>query len=188
MHLLELCIVAVSLATDAFAVAVSQGLKKNKSLKDCFIVAIYFGFFQSLMPYLGYYLGIHINEKLNSIDNFIAFFLLTLIGGKMLYESFKNTDEDINLNEEKTSYKGYHKNLIMLSIATSIDALAVGVSFAFLNVNIYEAVLVIGIITFLLSFIGVMAGRALGDKFKNKAELLGGIILILIGIKILIQP
>ena len=166
---------------DAFAVSICKGLSMKKIiLKKAIIIALYFGFFQALMPVIGYFLGTTFSNLVTSIDHWIAFGLLTIIGGNMIKESFDD-------EEEKRNDKVDFKTMIILSIATSIDALAVGITFAFLKVNIILSVIFIGTITFLISLIGVKIGNKFGDKFQNKAELLGGITLILIGLKILLE-
>ena len=194
MSLIELFILAVGLSMDAFAVAICKGLSLRKvSLKECTKVGLYFGGFQAGMPLIGYFLGVQFKDYITSIDHWIAFILLSFIGINMIREAM-NKDEDesiVNLaeaavGEEEVNELGF-KNMVMLAIATSIDALAVGVTFAFLQVDIVPAVLFIGIVTFALSAIGVKIGNVFGTKYKSKAEAAGGIILILIGLKILFE-
>lgn len=192
MSLIELFILAVGLSMDAFAVSICKGLSMKKvSLKQCGKVGLYFGGFQGLMPLIGYFLGVQFKDYITSVDHWIAFVLLGFIGLNMIRES-REKDEEIDINlaeaavgtdEDVLSFK----NMIMLAIATSIDALAVGVTFAFLQVDIVPAVLFIGIITFVLSMVGVKVGNIFGTKFKAKAEFAGGLILILIGLKILLE-
>ncbi|MDL2212300.1 manganese efflux pump MntP family protein, partial [Erysipelotrichaceae bacterium OttesenSCG-928-M19] len=150
--------------------------------KKAFIIAFTFGAFQALMPLIGYFFSYQLSDLIESIDHWLAFILLGVIGCKMIYESF-NQEEIVCAISNNIDYR----RLLLLAIATSIDALAVGISFAFLNVNIYLAIIIIGSITFILSFIGVKIGCTVGAKFKKPAELLGGIILILIGLKILVE-
>lgn len=180
MSIWEVFLVAVGLSMDAFAVAVCKGLKMPKiNPKQTAIIALFFGGFQALMPLIGYFLGKQFEEYIVSIDHWITFILLGIIGGKMIYESFKKDEEDEG---------GFSiKELFVLAIATSIDALAVGITFAFLKVNIVISVSLIGVTTFILSAIGVFIGHKFGEKYKSKAEFAGGLILILIGLKILLE-
>ena len=181
MGLIEICFIGMGLAMDAFAVSVCKGLSMKKiDLKKSIIIGLYFGIFQALMPLIGYLLGATFQNFVTSIDHWIAFILLSIIGGNMIRESFDDEEEKRNDNVD-------FKTMILLSIATSIDALAIGVTFAFFEINIFIAITIIGIITFLLSIFGVKVGNRFGDKFQNKAELLGGIILILMGLKILLE-
>ena len=181
MTIWEIFLISVGLAMDAFAVAVCKGLKMPKiNKKQTSLIALFFGGFQGLMPLIGYFLGKQFEEHIVSIDHWITFVLLGFIGGKMIYESFKK-DED----EEDKPFS--IKELFVLAIATSIDALAVGITFAFLKVNIAVAVSFIGVITAGLSAIGVFIGHKFGEKYKSKAEFAGGLILVLIGLKILLE-
>ena len=168
---------------DAFAVATCFGLTMARvTIKKSLIIGMYFGVFQAAMPIIGYVFAAQFADKITAFDHWIAFALLCFIGGKMIAESF----EKENCSESAEKPLDF-KTMFPLAIATSIDALAVGVSFAFLQVNIVPAALSIGIITFVLSMIGVKIGSIFGMKFKSKAELAGGIILILIGFKILLE-
>jgi putative Mn2+ efflux pump MntP len=172
---------------DAFAVAICKGVCLRKvGLKQGSIVGGYFGLFQAGMPVIGYYLGTGFADKITRFDHWIAFVLLGVIGGKMFFESFKNekTDCPIDAND-KTELK--FTKMVVLAVATSIDALAVGVTFAFLKVNIWLAAAFIGVTTFTLSACGVKIGHVFGEKFKSKAELAGGLILMLMGTKILLE-
>ncbi len=185
MGFAEIIVLAVSLSMDAFAVALCKGLALKKiNLKNCIIVGAWFGTFQGLMPLIGYLLGNTFAEKITSIDHWIAFVLLALIGGNMIKESLSKEEEccDDSLG---------FKTMLVMAIATSIDALAVGVSFAFTDFNpdwfVYIAFILIGIITFTLSSIGVKTGNIFGTKYKSKAEFAGGAILILLGLKILLE-
>lgn len=181
MSIWEIFLVAVGLSMDAFAVAVCKGLKMPKiNPKQTALIALFFGGFQGLMPLIGYFLGKQFEEYIVSVDHWITFVLLGFIGGKMIYESFKKDDD-----EEDKPFS--IKELFVLAIATSIDALAVGITFAFLKVNIAISVTFIGVITFILSAIGVFIGHKFGEKYKSKAEFAGGLILILIGLKILLE-
>lgn len=181
MNLAELFIIAVGLSMDAFAVSVCKGLSVPKmKVSHCLICGAYFGGFQALMPALGYLLGSQFETMITQIDHWIAFILLGIIGLNMVKES-RETDE------EKLDCSFGFKAMLPLAIATSIDALAVGVTFAFLKVNILWAVLFIGTVTFVLSSVGVRAGYVFGVKYKSKAELTGGAILILMGTKILLE-
>ena len=192
MGLIELFILAVGLSMDAFAVSICKGLSLKKvSFKQCVIVGLYFGGFQGLMPLIGYILGSQFKDYITSVDHWIAFILLTFIGLNMIRESREKDDEELNISEaavgeEQENVLGFN-SMVMLAIATSIDALAVGVTFAFLQVNIIPAVSFIGIITFVLSMIGVKVGNIFGSKYKSKAEFAGGVILILMGLKILLE-
>lgn len=180
MGVLELIFIAIGLSMDAFAVSICKGLSLKKvNLKQMMIAGLYFGGFQALMPLIGYLLGVGFESFVQSIDHWIAFILLGILGINMIKESFSD-DENVDSNFT-------FKVMLPLAIATSIDALAVGITFAFLRVNILISILVIGITTFCFSFLGVKIGNVAGEKFKNKAELIGGIILILIGLKILLE-
>ncbi|MBQ9518736.1 MAG: manganese efflux pump [Firmicutes bacterium] len=188
MSLFEIFVIAVSLAMDAMAVSASNGLALKKAgIKHACIFGLYFGGFQCLMPIIGFFCGIGFGGYIEMIDHWIAFGLLSVIGGKMIYESLKNDDdgeENIRSDEEKIMSP---QNLVMLAVATSIDALAVGVSFALTkNVNIWLSAAIIGIVAFALSFVGVLGGKQIGGKFEKHAALIGGIVLIIIGSRILI--
>lgn len=181
MSMLELFIIAVGLSMDAFAVAVCKGLSMQKmSWKKALIVGLYFGGFQAGMPLLGYFLGAQFQDKITAFDHWIAFILLGLIGFNMIKESR-------SCEEEKTDDSVSVRSMVPMAIATSIDALAVGVTFAFLQVQIVPAVSFIGTTTLVLSVVGVKIGNVFGCKYKSKAELAGGAILILMGVKILIE-
>lgn len=227
MGIIELLFVAVSLSMDAFAVAACIGLgltgdkdfenskninKKSLNLKNALIVGLYFGFFQAVMPLIGYFTGIRFYDIISDFDYLIAFLLLSLIGGKMIKDSFDKSEQSkksdkclkcvecVKCGKSETSEKPEKsedakeseesenklkiKKMLPLAIATSIDALALGISFAFLDVNIFTAVSIIGVITFALSAAGVKIGSIFGTKFKSKSELAGGIVLIAIGLKI----
>ena len=185
MDLLTLLTLAVGLAMDAFAVSICKGLAmREKVLKKGIIVGLWFGGFQALMPFLGWALGIRFQKYITSVDHWIAFFLLLFIGGKMVIEAVRDKDvQEIGAKDLPLD----HKEMLILAVATSIDALAVGITFAFLNVSIMEACLIIGCTTFVLSIIGVVVGNFFGTRYKKKAEIAGGVILMLIGLKILLE-
>lgn len=181
MSLPELFLLAVGLAMDAFAVAICKGLAiRTLKLRQALLVGLWFGLFQALMPAIGYLLGFRFAGLIESIDHWIAFVLLVIIGGNMIRESIKS-------DEECCDPSLAFGVMFMLAVATSIDALAVGVTFAFLGVNILAAVLFIGVITFAISAAGVKIGNHFGAKYKSRAELFGGVVLILIGLKILLE-
>lgn len=181
MDLLTLLTLAVGLAMDAFAVSICKGLAmREKVLKKGIIVGLWFGGFQALMPTIGFFLGTQFKDQITSIDHWIAFVLLGLIGINMVKEA-------LSKDEEQADDSIAVKEMFMLAVATSIDALAVGITFVFLNVHIVSAASMIGVCTFLISFVGVKIGNIFGTKYKSKAELAGGIILILLGFKILFE-
>ena len=181
MGLIELFLIAVGLSMDAFAVSVCKGLAMPKcTFKKVAIVGLWFGGFQALMPAIGYILGAQFQEAIASIDHWIAFVLLALIGGNMIHEALNNDEEEADASLDV-------KTMFLLAVATSIDALAIGITFAFLKVNIIPAVCFIGIVTFIISFAGVKIGNVFGARYKNKAEIVGGVILILLGLKILLE-
>lgn len=181
MDLIEFFLIAVGLSMDAFAVSVCKGLAMPKcTFKKAAIVGLWFGGFQALMPAIGYILGAQFQEAIASIDHWIAFVLLALIGGNMIHEALDNDEEEADASLDV-------KTMFLLAVATSIDALAIGITFAFLKVNIIPAVCFIGIVTFIISFAGVKIGNVFGARYKNKAEIVGGIILILLGLKILLE-
>lgn len=180
MGLLEISFIGIGLAMDAFAVSICKGLSIKKiSPKKAIIIGLYFGLFQGIMPVIGFLLGTGFESFVRVVDHWIAFILLSFIGGNMIKDAFNN-DECINDSVKV-------KEMSLLAIATSIDALAVGITFAFLRVNICVAAVVIAIITFILCIIGVFIGNQFGDKFEKRAKIFGGVILIIIGIKILTE-
>ena len=222
MGLLELFILAIGLSMDAFAVSICKGLALPKiNLKSAGIVGLWFGAFQALMPLIGYLLGVNFRSYIVSIDHWIAFVLLALIGANMIKEALSDDDEEeeaeirnlkrgpeegtigvCSLDSCSISPTGQvalsradnrikeilgFKTMFLLAVATSIDALAIGITFAFLNVNIIPAISFIGVVTFTCSAIGVKIGNVFGLKYKSKAEIAGGVILILLGCKILIE-
>ena len=181
MGIIELILLSIGLGMDAFAVSICKGISMKKmDWKKACIIGLYFGGFQAIMPVIGYFLGSTFESFITNFDHWVAFILLVIIGGNMIKESFSKESENIN------SDVGF-KTMIILAIATSIDALAVGITFAFFNVNLILAITLIGTITFALSVIGTKVGNRFGDKYENKAEFIGGVILILLGIKILLE-
>ncbi len=186
MSFFEIFMIGVGLSMDAFAVAICKGLNMRKLDKvQTLVIALFFGGFQALMPFLGWLLGKQFESYITSFDHWIAFVLLAFIGGKMIWDVFKGDDKD-----EAYCRAGARldiKELFVLAIATSIDALAVGISFAFLQVNIGFAITLIGCTTFVLSAAGVFVGHKFGAKYEDKATVVGGVILILIGLKILLE-
>lgn len=185
MGFLELLLLAVGLSMDAFAVSVCKGLcMKKADLRSMAICGAWFGGFQGLMPLIGFFLGTIFADAIEAIDHWVAFVLLALIGLNMLKEAMEKSCDCCDANGADLSVK----NMFVMAVATSIDALAVGISLAMAgNVNIVAAVLLIGIVTFLLSGVGVKVGNIFGSRFEKKAQLLGGVILILLGTKILLE-
>ncbi len=181
-----LLLMGVGLAMDAFAVSICKGLSMRKvNKKQCLVIGLFFGGFQALMPFIGWVLGSQFEQYITSIDHWIAFILLGFIGGKMVVEAIREKDEAVEVGKMDPPLD--LKEMFILAIATSIDALAVGITFAFLQVPIVEAISIIGITTFVISVIGVYVGNFFGNRYKKKAELAGGMILILIGLKILLE-
>ena len=188
MNLFDIILLAIALAMDCFAVSiisgvitssqssVAQGFGTYKEIR----MAFFFGFFQAMMPLVGWLCVSHFQSMIEAFDHWIAFSLLLLIGGNMIREAF-GPEEEQHFNPANLQTQ------LLLAIATSIDALAVGITFAFLDVNLFLAISIIGIITFTLSVIGVIIGSSVGNKFEKKAEFIGGVILILIGLKILLE-
>ena len=186
MGYLELALIGVGLSMDAFAVSVCKGLGMRKlNKKQAVIIGLYFGGFQALMPLIGWLLGSQVQKYITSIDHWIAFILLGFIGGKMIIEAIRewNEEETVDVIDAPLD----HKNMLVLAVATSIDALAVGITFAFLDTPIIEAITVIGITTMVISIIGVVIGNFFGSRYKSKAEFIGGLILVLLGLKILLE-
>ena len=180
MQIWEIIILGIGLSMDAFAVAICKGLSSEKfSLKTALIVGVWFGVFQALMPLIGYLLGSFVAVYIEAVDHWIAFVLLGFIGGKMIYEAIKG--------EEKQDASVAVAVMLPLAIGTSIDAMAAGITIAFSAVNIFIAIAIIGVITFALSALGVKIGNIFGAKFKRKAEIFGGTVLILLGLKILLE-
>ncbi|MBR5681750.1 MAG: manganese efflux pump [Ruminococcus sp.] len=184
MTLTELLLISVGLAMDAFSVSVCKGLSMKKiDLKGGVITALFFGVFQGVMPMIGYFLGSRFADVISSFSHWVSFGLLAFIGGKMVFEAIKG-------NEEESDGKEYRldiRELTLLAIATSIDALAVGIVFAAEKTNLIFSVTMIGVITFALSLVGIFIGYKFGSKYEKKAEIAGGVILILIGLKLLLE-
>jgi len=181
MGLIQVILIGVGLSMDAFAVSVCKGLKMKKvDFKYAILIAAFFGFFQALMPLIGWFLGKQFEKYIVDFDHWIAFGLLAIIGGKMIWEAFQSEGDNCPITYNI-------KELFLLAIATSIDALAVGITFAFLKTSIWSSILIIGGLTFVISLLGVLIGNRFGIKYKSKAEFAGGAILILIGLKILLQ-
>lgn len=184
--MLELLLIGIGLAMDAFAVSICKGLAMQKvNKKQALIIGLFFGGFQALMPFIGWALGTQFQRYITDIDHWIAFILLGYIGGKMIGEAVKKEEEKEEIKQ--TDPKLDLKEMLILAVATSIDALAVGVTFAFLNYPIIEAVSIIGLVTFFISVAGVYVGNFFGNRYKKKAELVGGLILVLMGVKILLE-
>ncbi len=183
---IELFLLGIGLAMDAFAVSVCKGLGMRRlNKKQTLIIGLYFGGFQALMPLIGWLLGSQFQKYITSIDHWIAFILLSFIGGKMMIEAIRewNEEETVDVIDAPLD----HKNMLVLAVATSIDALAVGITFAFLDTPIIEAITIIGITTMIISIIGVVVGNFFGSRYKSKAEFIGGLILVLLGLKILLE-
>lgn len=181
MHLSELIIIAIGVSMDAFAVSICKGLSvRSLQPKHACLTALWFGGFQALMPLIGYFLGVSFADFVSSVDHWIAFVLLGLIGGNMIKESFSKDECDYSPDFS-------FKTMLSLAVATSIDALAIGVSFAFLRVNIWTSVLIIGLTTGAFSALGVCIGKFFGCRYKSKAEFTGGFILVAMGVKILLE-
>ena len=199
MSFVDILLIGIGLSMDAFSVSICKGLTTKKfSWKMALTCGLWFGFFQALMPLIGYFLGAQFEQFITSVDHWIAFGLLFLIGANMIREALskKTSDRELSLRAEQreawqpsTTQDGSlgFKTMLLLAIATSIDALAVGISFACIQVKIWSSVLIIGLTTFLFSILGVKIGNVFGSKFEKGAEILGGIILILIGLKILLE-
>jgi putative Mn2+ efflux pump MntP len=184
MGFIESFIIAIGLSMDAFAVSIGKGLSvRNIQFKHSLSVGLWFGGFQALMPIIGYFLGVSFSSLVASVDHWIAFGLLGLIGANMIKESLSKDDDDNDDNSADFS----RRTMFIMAVATSIDALAVGVSFAFLGVNIWLAALLIGVTTCILSACGLRIGKIFGSRYKSKAEFCGGLVLILMGLKILIE-
>lgn len=182
---IELFLLGIGLSMDAFAVSVCKGLGMRKlSKKQALIIGLYFGGFQALMPFVGWLLGSQFQKYITSIDHWIAFILLGFIGGKMMIEAVRewNEEEVVDVMDAPID----HKNMLVLAVATSIDALTVGITFAFLGTPIVEAITIIGITTMVISIAGVVVGNFFGSRYKSKAEFIGGLILVLLGLKILL--
>ena len=185
MGFVELFLIGVGLSMDAFAVSICKGLGMSRlNMRQTAVISLFFGGFQALMPLIGWALGSQLTDFITPIDHWIAFGLLAFVGGKMLWDAFHEDDEDEGV---QTDEKLDLKELLMLAIATSIDALAVGITFAFLQVAIVPSITIIGLTTFVISFAGVAVGHFFGARFEKPATIVGGVVLILIGVKILLE-
>ena len=184
MSIIELLLIGIGLSMDAFAVSVCKGLGMTKlNKKNAFMIALFFGGFQALMPWLGWFIGSRFQKYIEQFDHWIAFGLLVFIGGQMIYESLKEKEEVETEGDQLDIGQ-----LFLMAIATSIDALAIGVTFALLpGVNIWTSIALIGCTTFMISFAGVDIGFRFGNKYEKKAQIVGGVILIVLGIKILLE-
>jgi len=181
MGFIEVFLIGVSLSMDAFAMAVCKGLGMKKvNIKDALIIAAYFGGFQALMPFLGWLLGAGFEKFIVSVDHWIAFVLLAIVGGKMVWDGLKDDGECVAPGID-------HKQLLMLAVATSIDALAMGVTFGVLGMEIVSTISIIGITTFAICIAGVYIGNVFGSRFQKWARILGGVVLVLIGLRILLN-
>lgn len=182
MSFWEIFLLAVGVSMDAFAVSIGKGLSaKRVSWREALTVGLWFGGFQALMPVIGYYLGISFADLVTKIDHWIAFGLLLLIGGNMIRDALKGEDD------KPVDSSFAFRTMLVLAIATSIDALAVGISFAFLGTDLWRSILIIGLTTFVFSALGLLIGKKVGSRFHAGAEILGGVILIAIGVKILVE-
>lgn len=181
----ELFLIGVGLSMDAFVVSICKGLGMSRlNMRQAAVISLFFGGFQAFMPLIGWALGSQLTDFITPIDHWIAFGLLAFVGGKMLWDAFHEDDEDEGV---QTDEKLDLKELLMLAIATSIDALAVGITFAFLQVAIVPSITIIGLTTFVISFAGVAVGHFFGARFEKPATIVGGVVLILIGVKILLE-
>ncbi len=179
--MIEIVLIAVALAMDAFAVSVCKGLAMQKTtFKKAAIVGLWFGGFQTLMPTVGYFLGSAFAEKIEAVDHWVAFILLAIIGVNMIREAMSKDEEKIDASLDV-------KTMFLMAVATSIDALAVGITFALEGENIAVSAILIGVITFCISALGVKIGSVFGTKYKSKAEFVGGVVLVGIGLKILLE-
>lgn len=184
MGILELLLIGVGLSMDAFAAAVCKGLSMRKiHYGRAAVIGGFFGGFQAAMPLIGWFLGKQFQSYITNFDHWVAFLLLAFIGIKMIVEAVRSGPDVPAVQEDRLQIR----ELVILALATSIDALAVGITFAFLQINIWAAISIIGITTFILSFFGVMVGNRFGVRYKQKAEIAGGVILVLIGLKILLE-
>ena len=190
MSFWEILLIAIGLSMDAFAVSVGKGLSARadggRTASHAVCAALWFGGFQALMPLLGWLLGSAFASLISSIDHWVAFALLALIGGNMLREAFSGDDDDAATDADNAADFGA-KTMLLLAVATSIDALAVGVNFGIMGTNIWLAIAIIGVLTAIISLVGLKIGNFVGEKFKTKAEIFGGIVLIGIGVKILVE-
>jgi len=182
MGLPEIILIAIGLSMDAFAVSITLGLSVSKpKIIELLIPGIFFGFFQAFMPFVGYFTGTYFADKIQKYDHWAVFVLLGFIGGKMIKDSFSKDDKKANENSFQFI------TMLLLAVATSIDALAVGVTFAFLKTDIFKAIAIIGLTTFIISMCGVKIGNIFGIKYKSRAEFFGGAVLVILGFKVLIE-
>ena len=185
MTFIEILLIGIGLSMDAFAVALSKGLSMRKlNMKAGILIAVFFGFFQAFMPFIGWLVCRNFEKYITRVDHWIVFVLLGFIGIKMIVDAVKEARKEEKEEKDDRIRIG---ELFLLAIATSIDALAVGISYAFLSINIWSSITIIGITTLILSFIGVLIGCKFGARFQTKAQIAGGIILILVGVKILLE-
>ena len=185
MGFVELLLIGVGLSMDAFAVAICKGLGMSRlNMKQAAVIALFFGAFQAIMPLIGWAAGSWLADLITPIDHWVAFALLAFVGGKMLWDAFHEEDDE---NPDQMDAKLDLRELLMLAIATSIDALAVGITFAFLQTDIVPSVAIIGCTMFVISFAGVAVGHFFGARFEKPATIVGGVVLILIGLKILLE-
>ena len=189
MTYLEIVLIAVGLAMDAFAVSICKGIKMRPfNVKQTIIIALFFGGAQAIMPLIGWFLGSQFEQYIIAFDHWIAFVLLGFIGGKMIWEAITEKGDGCGCDENGCEIKKFDvAELLVMAIATSIDALVIGATFAFLRVEIFSSISIIGVITAILCSLGAFIGFKFGAKFKNKAEILGGVVLVLMGTKILIE-
>lgn len=181
MSIIDILLIAIGVSMDAFAVSIGKGISSPRvSFRPALIAGLWFGGFQALMPCIGYFLGLGFATFIGQWDHWVAWLLLTIIGVNMFKESFSKDEDEVS-----TGWGFWH--MLTLAVATSIDALAVGVSFAFLETSIWHSISVIGLTTMLFSIVGVYLGKSIGERFKSRAELVGGLVLIAIGCKILIE-
>lgn len=192
MGIIEIFLIGVGLSMDAFAVSICKGLSMPRlNSKQMLIIGLFFGGFQALMPLIGWALGTSFESLITPVDHWIAFLLLGFIGAKMIFDAIRGSDDEnadpAKSNAVASEQKLDLKELLMMAIATSIDALAVGITFAFLGISIIEAIIIIGVTTFVLSILGVVIGHFFGSRFEKPATIIGGVVLILIGLKILLE-
>ena len=184
MSFWEVLFIAIGVSMDAFAVSIGKGLGAPRaSWREALTLGLWFGGFQALMPVIGYLLGISFADMVTKVDHWIAFGLLLMIGGNMILEALKEEDNQSSNADNSFGFK----TMLFLAVATSIDALAVGISFAFLGTDLWSSIALIGVTTFLFSAVGLLIGKKVGERFHKGAEILGGVILIIIGLKILIE-
>jgi manganese efflux pump family protein len=187
LSLITIVLISFGVSMDALAVSVTNGMVlKRVTIADALRIGGFFGLFQAIMPLIGWMLGIRFQDYISKVDHWIVFMLLGSIGGKMIYEAVKSKDEDCPVKESSEESIG-NRELVILAIATSIDALIIGISFVAFGIDIIKSIFIIGTITFIVCFIGVLIGKKCSCIFKNNAEILGGSVLIIIGIKILIE-